>query len=178
MIKSKIPQKEIAKFFGCSEPAVSKRIRKLIPKPDLSHLTDKQRAFVIEVCQGNNPTQSAMSVYDCKDRNSAKVLASNMMNNPEITDSIKQIMDYVGLTCSYRIERLKHWVDHPDGDFSLRGLDMSFKLDGSYAPQKFEYQTGIESIASDLVELLEKLQVETEVIDITEIKEKGNDGSD
>jgi hypothetical protein len=45
-------------------------------------------------------------------------------------------MNHCGLTKGYRVRKLKSHVDNRDPNVSLKGLDMSFKLDGSYAPEK------------------------------------------
>jgi len=158
MFREKISQKEIAKFFNVSEAAISKRLKKILPPPDLSHLTDKQRDFSLDVARGNNPTVSAMKVYDCKNRASAKVIASNMMRDPDIATSIKEVMDYAGLTRLNRIKRLQYWIDHRDGNFSLRGLDQSFKLDGYVEKNinvdlEIDFNTQIEEIDKKIEEL-------------------------
>ena len=129
-------QKEIAEFFGVSPAAVCKRLKKLRPAPDLSHLTPKQREFVLNVAKGNSLTDSAMVAYDCKDRKSASAVSAELMRKPEITMSIAELMDYHGLSHSYRISRLKQHVDNPDPHVSLKALDMSFKLDNTYPPQR------------------------------------------
>ena len=129
-------QKEIAEFFGVSSAAVCKRLKRLRPRPDLSHLTPKQREFVLNVASGNSLTEAAMNAYDCKDRKSASAVSAELMRKPEITMSIAELMHYHGLTHSYRIRRLKQHVDNPDPHVSLKALDMSFKLDNTYPPQR------------------------------------------
>jgi hypothetical protein len=44
-------------------------------------------------------------------------------------------MNFHGMTRSYRIGKLKNHVDHIDPIVSLKALDMTFKLDGSYGDQ-------------------------------------------
>ncbi len=129
-------QKEIAQFFGVSPAAVSKRLKRIRPEPDLSHLTPKQREFVVNVVEGNSLTDSAMQAYDCKDRKSASAVSAELMRKPEITMSIAELMNYHGLSHSYRISRLKQHVDNPDPHVSLKALDMSFRLDNTYPPQR------------------------------------------
>lgn len=174
MFREKISQKEIAKFFTVSEAAISKRLKKLLPPPNLSHLTDKQRDFALEVAQGNNPTASAYKVYECKDRQSAKVIASNMMKDPDISTSIKEVMDYAGLTRLNRIKRLQHWIDHPDGNFSLRGLDQSFKLDGYVEKHinvdlEIDFNAQIEEIDKKIEELERRKSITAETKDNTPV---------
>jgi hypothetical protein len=71
-----------------------------------------------------------------KSRESAKVLASNLMKRPDVKQAITDLMDQKGLTQEYRVERLKSHVDHADPNISLKALDQSWRLDGSYAPER------------------------------------------
>ena len=41
-------------------------------------------------------------------------------------------MDYHGLTKSYRVQKLRKQVDNRDPNVSLKALDQTFKIDGSY----------------------------------------------
>ncbi len=136
MLKEGRSQTEIAKAMGVSNVAVHKRIKRIAPPPCLDRLTDKQKAFVVAVAKGTSATASAMGAYDVKDRNSAKAIAHGLMKHPEIEDSIKALMEYHGLTKSYRIGKLKSHVDNTDPNISLKALDMSFKLDSSYPPTR------------------------------------------
>jgi DNA-binding MarR family transcriptional regulator len=96
-------QKEIAAFFKVSPASVCKRLKRLKPPPDLSALTDKQRDFVVEVARGKNPAETALEVYDCKDKNSAKVLANTMMNDEGLITHIAKLMEHNGLSRTYRV---------------------------------------------------------------------------
>jgi hypothetical protein len=58
------------------------------------------------------------------------------MVKDEIKMAIDELMNHCGLTKGYRVRKLKSHVDNRDPNVSLKGLDMSFKLDGSYAPEK------------------------------------------
>lgn len=130
-------QKEIAKYFNCSPVAVSKRLKRLLPDPLVNHsLTEQQKRFVIEKGKGKSNTQAALAAYECGSLQSAKVIGSQLMSDPEINTAIQELMDSEGLTRRYRVRRLRHHVDNRDPNVSLKGLDMSFKLDGSYAPEK------------------------------------------
>lgn len=130
MVKQGKMQKEIAAHLGVSPVAICKRLKRLVPPPNLDHLTPKRKEFVVRVSQGLAPTSAAMEAFDCKDRKSGKVLGSQLMGEPAINEGIKQVMDYWGLTRSHRVQRLKGHVDHPDPNVSLKALDQSWRLDG------------------------------------------------
>ncbi len=132
-------QKEIAQLFGVSPVAIHKRLKRLtLPPPpeSLQKLTKKEQKFCIAIAQGKTQTQAAMDSYDVTSRESAKVMGSQLMVKPEIQMSITELMDYCGIDKTYRIRRLKNIIDCRDLNIAHKGLDMSFKLDGSYAPEK------------------------------------------
>lgn len=133
-------QKEIALHFGVSPVAIHKRLKRLtLPPPpeSLQKLTKKEQKFCIAMAQGKTQTQAAMDSYDVTSRESAKVIGSQLMAKPEIQMSIPELMDYCVIDKPYRIRRLKQIIDSPDLNIAYKGLDMSFKLDGSYAPEKY-----------------------------------------
>jgi DNA-binding Lrp family transcriptional regulator len=137
MLKTGKTQKEIAEHFGVSPVAVCKRLKRLLPPPDLNKygLTEKQKGFVIEKAKGKTNTQAAMTSYDVNSLESAKTIGKNLMDKPEVKDAITELMNFHGMTRSYRIGKLKNHVDHIDPIVSLKALDMTFKLDGSYGDQ-------------------------------------------
>lgn len=137
MIREGKQGKECAGLFGVSPAAISKRLKRLQPPPEsLAALTPKEQRFCIEMARGKTQTQAAMNSFECGSLQSAKVIGSQLMDKPEIEMAISDLMTEAGLTRRYRIKKLKQHVDHADPLVSLRGLDLSFKLDGSYAPDK------------------------------------------
>lgn len=138
MLKQGKQQKEIAEHFKVSPVAVCKRIKRLLPQPkSLDALSEKERKFCLAVSKGHTATQAALQSYEAGSLQSAKVIGSQLMDKPEIKMAIDELLDYHGLTRSYRVQRLKKHVDHVDPNISLKALDMSWKLDGNYAPEKF-----------------------------------------
>ena len=127
---------QIADHFGVSKVAINKRLRKLNPQPDLSHLTRKEESFVVAVASGKNHVDAAQESYDAADRRSAATIGMSLLKKPEIQASIESLMEYNGLSKGYRIRKLKDHVDNADPNVSLKALDMSFKLDSSYPPTK------------------------------------------
>ncbi|MFH0773888.1 MAG: AsnC family protein, partial [bacterium] len=156
-------QKQIAEHFGVSPVAIHKRIKRLAPPPDMPHfnqLTDKEKKFVLGKVEGKSNIQAVMQSHDVTSKESAKSMASQLMGKTLIQMSLDELMEYCGIDKPYRIRRLKQIIDSSDLSIVHKGLDMSFKLDGSYAPEKhLIYSLNfVREIAGDLNELLEKLQ--------------------
>lgn len=160
MLQEGKTQKEIAEHFNVSPPAICKRVKRLLPPPEsLQKLTDKEQKFCIEVAKGKTQTQAVMDSYKVTSRESAKVMGSQLMAKPEIQLAINELMDCHGLTRSYRIQRLKNHVDNRDPTVSLKALDLSWKLDGSYAPET--HMHGVASLA-EIIESVHRNQDDNE----------------
>ena len=130
-------QKKLAEHFQVSPVAIHKRLKRILPIPQsLEKLTDKEQKFVVAVAEGKSRTQAAMDSFDVSSRESAKALQNTLMQKDDIRLAIAELLDIYGLTRGYRINKLKTHIDHVDPGISLKGLDMSFKLDGLYAPEK------------------------------------------
>ncbi|MBT9165316.1 MAG: hypothetical protein DDT23_01333 [candidate division WS2 bacterium] len=141
--KQGLNQKQIAERLGVSNVAIHKRLRHLCPPPlpeSFEALTEPQKKFAIEVAKGETATNAALKSYEVTSRESAKVIGSNLMKHPQIREAVEDLMHEEGLTKRYRIRRLKQHVDSPDGFISLKALDMSFKLDGTYKEKEEEYE--------------------------------------
>lgn len=141
MLREGKQQKEIAQHFGVSPSYICKRVRLLLPQgePDsFRNLTDKEKRFVLEKARGKTNTDAVMKSYDVTSRESAKVLGSNLMDKEEIRLAIDELMEQAGMSRRYRVQRLKTCVDHPDPNVTLKALDQSWKLDGSYGPEKVD----------------------------------------
>jgi predicted transcriptional regulator len=156
MVEQGIPQKDIAEYFKVSPASVCKRLKRLKPPPDLSGLTDKQRDFVVNVARGKNPTAVVSRVYDCK-KESAKSMASVMMNDEGLITHIAKLLEYYGLSRGYRVRRLKHWVDNPDGNLSLKALEQSWRLDG-YIEKSLNVDINIREVDAEIARLTKELE--------------------
>jgi hypothetical protein len=148
-------KKEAAKFFKVSPVAISKRVKRLTaPTPESvleKHgLTDQQAAFAIEKAKGKTSTQAALASYKVSSMDSAKAIGSQLMKQPEILSAIEELMNLHGLSKNYRIGKLKTLVDHADPNIVHKGLDMSFKLDNSYAPEKIDIRVDHHLILEDV----------------------------
>lgn len=145
-------QRQIAKYFNCSAVAIHKRLKKILPKPEsLDKLTPKEQKFCLAVAEGNSRINSAMQAFDVTSRESAKALQNQLMQKDDIKIAIYELLQIFGLTKGYRINKIRQLIDHPDPNISLKSLDMSWKLDGSYAPEKnlnvnFDYYASTKKI--------------------------------
>jgi hypothetical protein len=163
LLKEGKNQKQIAQHFGVSPVAIHKRLKRLtLPPPpeSLQKLTRKEQKFCVAIAQGKTQTQAAMDSYDVTSRESAKSLSSQLMAKPEIQTSVTELMDYCGIDKPYRIRRLKQIIDSSDLNIAHKGLDMSFKLDGSYAAEKHLH--GVVSRADIIMEIHRDLFPEKE----------------
>ncbi len=138
LIEQGYQQKEIAKIMNVSEPAISKRLKRLLPPPEsLQNLTEKEQRFVIEKSKGKSSIQSVIDAgYDVTSRESAKSMGQALMKKEDINEAIQDLMNDVGLTKRYRIKKLKGHVDNVDPGTSLKALDMPFKLADDYPAKK------------------------------------------
>ncbi len=163
MIQEHRPQKEIARIMKVSEPAISRRLRKLLPQPESilnrHDLTETQKRFCLKKAQGLSNSQAVIqSGYNVSSPQSAKSVATQLMQKEEIKKTIAELLEECGLSKSYRVQRLKAHVDNPvDGNISLKALDMSFRLDASYPPARninLNASTPIEPIDLETLEAL------------------------
>lgn len=140
MLKEGKMQKEIAEHFGCSPVAVCKRLKRLLPPPesvlDKYGFTEQQKKFILEKAKGKTNTQAVIASYEVSSMQSAKVVGSQLMDKPEIKMALNELMEF-HLPQYYRIRKLRAHVDNQDPVISIKALDLSWKLDGSYAPEKY-----------------------------------------
>ena len=178
MLREGKQQKEIAAHFGVSPSFICKRVRLLLPKGEpesFASLTDKEKRFVLEKSRGKTNTDAVMKSYDVTSRESAKVLGSNLMDKEDIRLAIDELMEQAGMGRTYRVQRLKICVDHPDPNVTLKALDQSWRLDGSYAPEKVDVYSvsknvfvALEARQNELRQLLEWLRDEEADNDVVE----------
>jgi len=127
-------QKEIAEHFGVSPAAICKRVKLLTQKKPESfeNLTEKEQRFAIALAEGKTQTQAALNSHDCSSLDSAKSMGHQLAKKNDIQVAVADLMQETGLTRRYRIQKLKAYVDHPDPNVSLKGLDQSWRLDAAY----------------------------------------------
>jgi hypothetical protein len=181
LIKEGKNQKQIADHFNVSPVAICKRLKRIFPKPkSLEKLTDKEQKFVVAVAEGKSRTQAVMDSFDVSSRESAKAMQNTLMQKDDIKIAIAELMQIFGLTRGYRVNKLKSHIDHVDPGISLKGLDMSFKLDGLYAPEKhINMNIDYPAISKKLEEIREereRLRQRREAL-LAEIEAEKKDGS-
>lgn len=164
-----LPQKEIALRLGVSPVSICKKLQKLLPQPETIldgiqekyDLTDKELSFCLEKSKGGVSHMNAVlkSRYEATSPQSAKALGGGeLMARPEIKQTIEELLNYHGLTKSYRIGKLKEHVNNRDGNLSLKALSESWKLDGSYAQDKASQR--VQVVASNFIVVLKPEDVE------------------
>ena len=177
MLKNGKSQAECSRHFAVSEAAICKAVKRLkaaVIPASMEALTDKQKAFVLNLAEGKNATESAMQAYDCASRDVAKVLGCRMAKEQDITTALADIMAQEGIPLRRRIQRVRDLIESADLSAASRGLDMSFKLDGAYAAEKIQVQVDHVQLKVDLDKAIEALRKEQglqsgEVIDIPKV---------
>jgi len=141
MIESGKSQKECAEYYDVSPSAINQRIKKLqsyAAPESFKNLTTKEQAFVLAKVEGRTNMEAAKVSYDVSTNESAKALATQLMRDPDIGHAIQDLMHTEGIGRRRRIQRLRDMIECPDLSVAGKGLDMSFKLTGDYAPQQIE----------------------------------------
>lgn len=163
MLKGGKSQADCARHFEVSEAAICKAVKRLkaneIPA-SMEKLTNKERAFVFNRAEGKNATQAALAAFDCGSLDSAKTLGCRLAKDPDITAAISDLMAQEGIPQRRRIQRLRHLIECSDMTAVSKGLDMSWKLDGSYAPEKIDLNAQMFQLHADIAAIkeLEKAQ--------------------
>jgi len=166
MLKAGKTQKEIAAHFSVSPAAICKRVKRLLPPPEiLQELTEKEKAFAVAISKGMTQTDAAMKAFDVTSRTSAKSLGCTLMTKPDIQVAVAELMQHLGLTRTYRVQKLKQHVDNRDPNVSLKALDQSWKLEGAYTETHVnlninyeDYEKTIEVLDAEIAELEERLR--------------------
>jgi len=163
MLKGGQSQADAARHFQVSEAAVCKAVKRLkaaeIPA-SMEALTDKQKVFVLNLAEGKNATESAMTAYECASRDVAKTLGWRMAKEPDIEKALSDIMAQEGIPRRRRIQRLRHLIESQDLSAVSRGLDMSWKLEGAYAPERVNIEVDHRQLVVDLGKACEALRKE------------------
>src|SRR3990167_9620300 len=79
--------------------------------PKLKRLSVKEKKFVSKVVKTGNGTQSALEVYDTKDRKVAQVIASQNMSKPHIIEEIDKVLKKNNITLEGTTNRLQEIAD-------------------------------------------------------------------
>lgn len=163
MYRNGIPQKDMAKHFGVSEPAISKRLKRILPQPEslesLQILTPPQQNFVLEKAKGATDINAALASFNCTSPNSAKALGHKLMKRNDIQLAVSEVMQQEGLTRRRRVRKLAQHINNADPNISLKALDQSWKLDGAYAPEQHQHlHLSVRDIPAEIDEINAEIQ--------------------
>lgn len=162
-------QADCARYFQVSEAAISKAVKRLkseeIPA-SMERLGTKARAFVLNLAEGKNATEAALKAYDCKNRDVARTIGCRMAKDEDIELALADLMAQEAIPRRRRIQRLADLIESKDLSAASRGLDMSFKLDGGYAPEKHLIGLSHQEIVADLRAAQQRLIDAGIVIDV------------
>ncbi len=141
-----VPKMAAARHFGVSLTAINKRLKKLKmydPPGSFKKLTAKKQKFVIGILQEKTQTQAAMDSFEVTSRDSAKVIGSQLISQPDIQMAIEdykasnaEIMETIGITRPRVFKRLSGIIDSKDNNTSLKGIETAGKFAGWFAPDK------------------------------------------
>jgi len=162
--------REAAKYYGVSEAAISKRLKRLrqqAPPESLSRLTEKQRKFAVCLTQGMTQTDACMQSHDVVDRNSAKSLGHKLARDPDVSTAVADLLAQVGIPKRRRAERLADMIESADLGIVGRGLELSYRLDRSLVEQ-VEYSVTDDAIRA-IIASLAIPHVEREIVEAIDI---------
>jgi len=163
--------KEVAAKHRCRESYVTKikkgRVLPLALPECFKSMDLPHQKFAVLSLEGKSGVDAAMEAFEMTNRDSAKAVASREKKTEQYKRSITELMNIHGLTPENRIKQLRKLVFSQDGNISLRALDQTWRLDGSYQPT--EINVGIsynpEALRDRMQELRQMLQ-DAETIDI------------
>lgn len=117
-------------------------MKKDVKKTKKTRLSKKQKGFVEDIAKGHNGVDAVLNNYDTTDPRVASVIASQNLNKPNIISAIERIADKI--PDELLVEKHLALLNNTDllgriDPVSVKaGLDMAYKLKGSYAAEKKE----------------------------------------
>jgi hypothetical protein len=171
LIEEGKPQKEMALFFGVSGAAISKRIKRLSqaePPESFKDLSPGEKKFVLAKIEGKSGSAAALQAFNCGSIESAKTIGSRLSGDPDIQKAINDLMHEEGIGRRRRVQRLRDLVEAKDLGIAAKGLDMSFKLTGEYAPEKVDINAQMVAIVQNIeaIRALRETQDEDNLTDL------------
>ena len=144
---------------------MAKRKKRTLEKFKLSH---KEKGFVKDIAKGKTGVRAALDNYDTKDYSTAASIATENLKKPHIIEAVKSIAEQIPddllvkrhnellnkrgkrTIVSYveeeneegdlkMVRQEKEVDDGPDTFAVTRGLEMAYKLKGSFAPEKVNH---------------------------------------
>lgn len=164
-------QAALSRHFQVSEAAVCKAVKRLkaaVLPASMEKLTRKEKDFVLNLAEGKTATEAAVVAYDCKDRQVAGALGCRLAKDPDIEAALSDLMSQEGIPRRRRIQRLGDLIESNDLSAVSRGLDMSWKLEGAYAPERVSIEVDHVQLVVDLHKAIEAMKKEQDIIDVSE----------
>ena len=124
-------------------------------------LSKKEREFAQEYAKTGNGVQSALKVYDTKSYKTASTIADANLAKPRIQEKILSIAEQIpdDLLVVKHLALLNKRDKRGIDTLAVKsGLEMAYKLKGSFAPEKVDFKGELK------VEKLEEIQGATQTI--------------
>ena len=119
--------------------------RQLPPESLLAITSPAKRIFLEARAAGMGNKQSARLAYPDAAESSLPVMASQIMAEPMAQVAMQDLMARNGIDKNHRISVLAQVINSPDKNLAVKGLDQSWKLDGSYAPDRLDVTQHIDA---------------------------------
>lgn len=102
-----------------------------------TNLTKKEKGFVKDYVELGNGTKAALNNYDTESENIAAAIASENLRKPKIQQAIAEMLPD-DLLAEKHLALLNKIDDKGEIDVQAvsKGLDMGYKIKGTYAPEK------------------------------------------
>ena len=137
---------------------------------NMQKLTKKQRGFVKDYVKTGNGTQSALNNYDTKDYMTANQIAIDNLQKPIIQKAIAErlpddLLEEKHLALLNKTEKKYNSEgdlisEEIDTNAVSKGLDMAYKVKGTYAPDKnININMNVKSIDPTDPKVLEALKL-------------------
>ena len=134
--------KDAAAILGVTSPGLHKKIAKYkrMQPPDslLAIASPAKRIFLEAKASGMGTKQSMRLAYPDAQESSLPVMASQIMAEDQSQIALSDLMARNSIGRNHRISVLARVINSPDLNIAVKGLDQSWKLDGSYAPDRLE----------------------------------------
>ena len=170
LLKSGKSQADCARHFQVSEPAICKAVKRLkamIPPASMEKLNENKRLFVLNIAEGKNATDSAMAVYDCKNRDVAKSTGCRMLKDPDIQFALTDLMAQEGIPRRRRIQRLRDLIESNDLSSVARGIDLAGRMAGDFMPERIQIDVDVKTLSISWSEALKEMKKSRTARDIT-----------
>ncbi|TRZ50634.1 hypothetical protein D4S03_06415 [bacterium] len=163
MVEEGKPQREMARLFGVSDAAISKRIKRLHqaePPESFKSLSPKEQKFILAKLEGKSGTAAALQAYDCGSVESAKTIGSRLSGDPDIARAIHDLMHEEGIGRRRIVQRVRDLVEAKDLGIAAKGVLIANQMTGANAPEKIHIEVDHVQLVVDLWKAIEAMKAE------------------